>query len=376
MPDKADLREVGYPVFSGYRVVGASTKYHYEQPEIIVVARGVGGTGDVKMSPPFCFLTNLSIAVLVEDSGVDKAFLYHRLAGTKLWDLRTGSAQAQITIERLRTYEVELPPLPMQRRIASVLGAYNDLIEVNRRRIEVLEEMARRLFEEWFVHFRYPGHETHLIGEAAEGPIPEGWRMLALSEVATAVGDSISPSESPDQQFLHFSFPAYDDKQLPVEEAGNAILSNKLRFTAPAVLIGKLNPRIPRIWYVPDDGLLTQLSSTEFVPVRPRKPMTLSVLYAFLNSSLFAGKLRSLSQGTSTSHQRARPRDILAVRLPVPPAHVINEADRHLAPLYKLALELRQASVLLAKSRDLLVPRLLSGELPISVVERELENAA
>jgi hypothetical protein len=109
MPNKADLRDVGYPVFSGYGIVGASTKFHYETPQIIVVARGVGGTGDVKMSPPFCFLTNLSIAVLPNDPEVDKAFLYYRLAGPKLWDLRTGSAQAQITIERLRIYEIELP---------------------------------------------------------------------------------------------------------------------------------------------------------------------------------------------------------------------------------------------------------------------------
>src|SRR4051812_20986555 len=98
MPDKTDLCETGYSVFSGYRIVGAAKRFHYEEPQIIVVARGVGGTGDVKMSPPFCFLTNLSIAVRPEDPNVNRAFLYYRLAGPKLWDLRTGSAQAQITI--------------------------------------------------------------------------------------------------------------------------------------------------------------------------------------------------------------------------------------------------------------------------------------
>ena len=82
MPDKKDLRDVGYPVFSGYGIVGASTKFHYEEPQIIVVARGVGGTGDVKMSPPFCFLTNLSIAVLLETKNVHKQFLYHRLSAS------------------------------------------------------------------------------------------------------------------------------------------------------------------------------------------------------------------------------------------------------------------------------------------------------
>jgi type I restriction enzyme, S subunit len=74
MPKKDDLVDTGYPVFSGYGVVSASTRFHYEEPQIIVVARGVGGTGDVKMSPPFCFLTNLSIAIIPHDKRLNKPF--------------------------------------------------------------------------------------------------------------------------------------------------------------------------------------------------------------------------------------------------------------------------------------------------------------
>jgi len=198
MPNKADLRDVGYPVFSGYGIVGASTKFHYETPQIIVVARGVGGTGDVKMSPPFCFLTNLSIAVLPNDPEVDKAFLYYRLAGPKLWDLRTGSAQAQITIERLRIYEIELPPLTVQRRIASILGAYDDLIDLNRRRIALLEEMARQLFEEWFVRLRYPGHEDALRGRPVPLFAAEGWVNKAIRELGKVVTGKTPSKARPD----------------------------------------------------------------------------------------------------------------------------------------------------------------------------------
>ncbi|MCJ7795362.1 MAG: restriction endonuclease subunit S, partial [Thermoleophilia bacterium] len=149
MPRKTDLCDDGYPVFSGYHIVGYATTYHYEEPEIIVVARGVGGTGDVKMSPPKCFLTNLSIVAKVISSNVDKKFLYYRLAGPKLWELRTGSAQAQITIDRLQRYELRLPPLATQRKIAAILSAYDDLIENNLRRIKILDEMAQNLYREW-----------------------------------------------------------------------------------------------------------------------------------------------------------------------------------------------------------------------------------
>ncbi len=112
MPKPSDISEEGYPVFSGYRLVGHSNRYHYRNSEIIVVARGIGGTGDIKMAPPFCFLTNLSIAILIETPDVFKTFLYYRLASTTLWELRTSSAQAQITIERLKDFEVKIPPSP------------------------------------------------------------------------------------------------------------------------------------------------------------------------------------------------------------------------------------------------------------------------
>ena len=155
MPKKSDLTEKGYPVHSGYRQVGHSHRYHYPNSEIIVVARGVGGTGDIKMSPPLCFLTNLSIAILLESPEVLKQFLFYRLSSTTLWELRTGSAQAQITIERLKDYEVCIPPLPTQQRIATILSAYDELIENSQRRIKILEQMARNLYREWFVNFRY-----------------------------------------------------------------------------------------------------------------------------------------------------------------------------------------------------------------------------
>jgi len=182
MPRESDLCEYGYPVFSGYRIVGYANAYHYEDPEIIIVARGVGGTGDVKMSPHKCFLTNLSIVALVVSSEVDKKFLYYRLAGPKLWELRTGSAQAQITIDRLQGYELKLPPLPTQRKIAGILSAYDGLIENNTRRIKILEEMAQRIYYEWFVHFRFPGHEKVRMVESEMGMIPEGWQVIELKE--------------------------------------------------------------------------------------------------------------------------------------------------------------------------------------------------
>ena len=85
---------------------------------------------------------------------------------------------AQPTDQRLRylqAFEVRVPPLPTQRKIASILSAYDDLIENNTRRIAILEEMAQAIYREWFVNFRFPGHENVKLVDSPLGQIPEGW---------------------------------------------------------------------------------------------------------------------------------------------------------------------------------------------------------
>ena len=81
------------------------------------------------------------------------------------------------TEQTLPQIELRLPPLPTQRKIAAILSAYDDLIEVNTRRIALLEEMARGLYREWFVRFRFPGHEGVRMVESAVGLVPEGWEV-------------------------------------------------------------------------------------------------------------------------------------------------------------------------------------------------------
>src|SRR5687768_4320972 len=125
MPKAEDRVEDGaYPIFSGYGVVGKSNSFHYEDKEVVVVARGEGGTGNVRLSPAKCFLTNLAIVVLPRPEIINKRFLYYRLQYPSLWSLRTGSAQSQITIERLQRYEVKIPRRSCQDAIANILGGY------------------------------------------------------------------------------------------------------------------------------------------------------------------------------------------------------------------------------------------------------------
>ncbi|MCB4762841.1 MAG: restriction endonuclease subunit S [Sulfurovum sp.] len=151
MPKKDKLNKGNYPTFSGY-------KYQYKYPEIncrkndlIVVARGVGGTGDVKIVKEDCYLTNLSLKMDFNKDIVDNIFIYYYYSIDTLRYLDSGSAQSQITIKDLSDAFISLPPLKEQKAIAEVLSSLDDKIDLLHCQNKTLEEMAQTLFRQWFI---------------------------------------------------------------------------------------------------------------------------------------------------------------------------------------------------------------------------------
>lgn len=139
MPKKQLQKETGYPIFSGYRITGYYPEFHFGEPIIVVVARGVGGTGDVKLSPRNCWLTNLSIAVLVKKD-IYKNYLYYHLKDLNLKYLDSGAAQSQITINSLEHIYIIKP-------IAYVQNSFNDYVELLLKEVENLRTQNQRLKE-------------------------------------------------------------------------------------------------------------------------------------------------------------------------------------------------------------------------------------
>ena len=119
---------------------------------------------------------------------LDSRFLYYWLGSpqgkAELQKATIGSSQSAFTIVLLKGMEMELPPLPVQRRIAGILSAYDELMENSQRRIRLLEAMARALYREWFVHFRFPGHEKHPRVASPLGDIPKGWEVKPFTDIA------------------------------------------------------------------------------------------------------------------------------------------------------------------------------------------------
>ena len=178
-----------YPVYSGYRYVGYTDSFNCCKGTIIVVARGVGGTGDVKLIEQDCYLTNLSISVVLNPSICDPAYFYYKFLNNNLRYLDSGSAQSQITIDDLKRVDVILPSLLEQQRIVRVLKSFDNKISLNNRINHNLEEQAYALYKSWFIDFE-PFKDGKFV-ESEFGPIPEGWDILRFDEFSTLSNERV-----------------------------------------------------------------------------------------------------------------------------------------------------------------------------------------
>jgi type I restriction enzyme S subunit len=372
-----DLSEVRYAEEPVYRTW--TRRQVPRRGDVILTREAPLGEVGILRDDEGIFLGQRLMSYRVDPRRYDARFLLYVLLGPDL--------QAQIralgsgsTVEHMRVPDAErlmvpLPPLDTQRRIAGILSAYDDLIENNERRIAILEEMARRVFREWFVDFRFPGYEAVRMVDTEAGRIPEGWCWVRLGEVAQTVGRSVTPATSAAKLFAHHSLPAFDDGQRAVIEPGSGIQSNKLLIEPPVVLVSKLNPRFDRTWLVEEALAHDQVCSTEYVPLKPRGIMSPVFLHCSVKADEFRSKVLGLAQGTSTSHQRAKPGDLLNLTVCLPSGEALALGDAHLGPLVRKAKKLRQSTFNMRRARDLLLPRLVSGELSVPTDEPILEAA-
>lgn len=192
MPEKSKILNSGYPVFSGYRIVGYYPTYMFDEERLIIIARGVGGTGKVKISPPYSYITNLSIIFNENKNILDYKFLYYYLGNLDLKStLDTGSCQSQITINQLENYEIFIPDIKEQKNIANVLSSLDSKIELNNKINKELESMAKTLYDYWFVQFDFPDVNGKpykssggkmVYNQELKREIPQGWEVKTISE--------------------------------------------------------------------------------------------------------------------------------------------------------------------------------------------------
>ncbi|OGW55701.1 MAG: hypothetical protein A2Y81_05825 [Nitrospirae bacterium RBG_13_43_8] len=288
----------------------------------------------------------------------------------------SGATRQALTKGMIEAYEIPAPPLPEQRAIASILGALDDKIELNRKMNETLEAMAQAIFKSWFLDFdpiAGVGHHKEWQ-DSPLGKIPKGWRVLTLGDIAELYRNTFNPSAFPEEVFDHFSIPAFDEGKMPARDLGITIKSNKFLLPENCVLISKLNPRIPRVWF-PKISKLRAIASTEFLVLVPKKPYTKEFIYSLCISAYFIDTFTSLVTGTSSSHQRVKPEDLLSIKIVCPTDLVLEEFTQKVEPLFKNIQSNKEQAHTLASIRDALLPKLLSGEIRVKDAERFAEKS-
>jgi type I restriction enzyme S subunit len=332
----------------------------------------VGEVALVKENPIFA-IKNVGL-IKTNDEALGKYLFYFLISPTgknTLESLLTGSTQKFISLSKLRNFPVTLPPEVYRNKITSVLSAYDDLIENNERRIKALEEMAQLLYTEWFVKFKFPGHEkVKLIDSGTEyGKIPEWWEVKKLSEVASFVrGCSYSSEEIDDFVGDYYmvnlkSFNRGGGFRFDGAKYFSGTINNSQLLRAGDIVVAvtdMTNDRavIARPARVPEiDGKVTL--SADVVKMNS-DILPNSFLYEILSSYRFTEKTKQKANGANVLH--LKPAAILEFEALIPSAELLKEFAVLCEPAINEADKIVKQNDILAKTRDLLIPQLVTGK--------------
>lgn len=290
-------------------------------------------------------LTNQQLNSVVPDAAkCDANFLYYSLTDicSDLKRIAGGSTAPILNKSEFAQLEIKLPKLMEQRRIAEVLGALDDKIESN----QAVVTGAEQLIDE--------------IAEQKATDLP----TVALSEVCSLSKSTWKPDTSSDQTVHLFSLPAFDEGAVPEQAAVSTIKSNKTLVDRPGILVSRLNPRISRMWWVETDAIPVSVCSPEFAYLTAGDMHGLACTWLAVRSPEFRGEIVDRVTGTSGSHQRVRPDDLMTIGVP-DYRSLAEHTQITVLTLLHLVSARRQQSVALAELRDALLPELMSGRMRV-----------
>jgi type I restriction enzyme S subunit len=284
------------------------------------------------------------------------AFLYHYLRSPdfegQTISLRSGVAQPQLPIRDIKLIQIPLPDVDTQYRIASILSAYDDLIENNRRRMALLEEVARQLYQEWFVRFRFPGHEQTRIIDG----VPEGWEFRSLGEIAEVV-----MGQSPESKYYNETGDGLPFHQ-GVADFGNRFVSNRIYTTAQNRIanegdilcsvrapVGRINITTNKIVIGRGLAAIRSRSSNQ------------SFLFYQLRNHFFKEDLI----GTGAIFASVTRAEFEGQKLLTPSKRLIQSFENASCPIDEQLRVLFLQNQKLRAARDMLLPRLMNGEIVV-----------
>ena len=289
------------------------------------------------------------------------AFLRSSLFHAQIERMRSGVAQPQLPIRDMKRLTIPLPTLSHQLRLVEVVSAYDDLIENNRRRIALLEEAAQLLYREWFVHFRFPGHEHVKIVNG----IPEGWERLPASHAF-----EVNPRTDRNDEgtITYVPMAALSEVGMTIDRTPLEMRrkTTSVRFRNGDTLLARITPSLENgktgfVQFLRDNAVAC--GSTEFIVLRGHRVSNWFVYLTARQADFRENAIRSMIG--SSGRQRVQPSCFDRYQIAVPPRALATLFDEAVGNLFEQVANLDLQNQKLTQARDLLLPRLMNGEITV-----------
>ena len=352
-------------------------KFLLDEGDIVVARTGatVGYAKQIWARPEGATFASYLVRFRPDPAKVDPYYLGQIIQSAvfKKWvkSVAGGAAQPNANAKLLGSFDVELPNLDIQRSIADILKFFDDLMGNNRRRIQILEQMARLLYREWFVHFRYPGHEDVEVVDSDLGLIPEGWEVSRVGDALETVGGG-TPSKLVEEYWTEGDVQWFtptdltraastfvSDSSLRITELGLKKSSAKLFPTGSVMMTSRAT--IGAISIATTEAATNQ----GFITCVPSRRLPSNYIYFWLHSNvdLF------LSLAGGATFRELRKSTFRELQISVPDQQQMDRFEEHVGPMMALIKNLLRQNHVLVEARDLLLPRLVSGELDVSELD-------
>ncbi len=324
----------------------------------ITIAANIADTAILSFDA--CFPDSV-IGFIPDEQKADARFIKYLFDATiqrQVKQFTQGAAQDNLSQEKLLSITFHVPGVDEQKRIASILSTYDDLIENNRRRMALLEESARLLYQEWFVRLRFPGYEHTRIVDG----VPEGWEKRNLGSVAEVNRQSLTITHDGEIEYVDISSVTPNHINETTTYNFRDAPSRARRIVQHGDIIWSCvrpNRRSHAVIWQPPSNLIV---STGFAVITPTELPT-SYLYQATTMDTFVGYLENHARGAAYPAVVAG--DFERGMIVVPPKMLVASFDEFVKPLLTQTHNLQQQNQKLRAARDLLLPRLMSGEIAV-----------
>ena len=315
------------------------------------------------------------VLVFRSKNGVPQEYIFASLCQNAFFDYvmkaPTGSRMPRGDESHIMRFPLIQIDINCQRKIGKFFSSIDHLIKLSRKRIENLEDLAKEIYDYWFVQFDFPDKNGKpykssggkmVYNTELKREIPEGWEVKKFGDLICISEGQVNPQKMGDQLLEHYSIPAYDDSCYPVMEKASSILSNKFKVTAESFLVSKLNPEFKRLW---DPVCVTDnaICSTEFIVCRSKDELNKPFNYGVADSEAFQLYMRQRSSSSTGSRKRLDPKDILDFKLAMPlDDGLLDKFNKLAGNCLAMIKESRKGIHELTQLREFLLPLLMNGQ--------------